>query len=102
MSLEYGCSLDAVTQLAPAMNAKRSCGLDTIQIVQVDQYGIAHPPFAPARAFLVEQGYGHVSIFMHDFDVKQNSLVWRTVKALELAPMEPDFVGQLLCDRYTN
>lgn len=96
-SLEYGCSLDAITQLAPALEAKRKSGLEPIQIVQVDQFGIAHPPFAPGRAFLVEQGYGNVSVVMHDFDVGQNSLMWKTVKASELAPMVPDFVAHLTC-----
>lgn len=99
-SLEYGCSLDAVTQLAPALEAKRKSGIEALQIVQVDQFGIAHPPFAPGRAFLVEHGYGHVSVVMHDFDMKQNSLTWKTVKASELAPMVPDFVAHMnCCDR---
>ena len=96
-SLEYGCSLDAITQLAPALESKRKTGIEAIQIVQVDQLGIAHPPFAPGRAFLVEQGYGNVAVVMHDFDVEQNSLMWKTVKASELAPMVPDFVSHLDC-----
>ena len=97
-SLEYGCSLDAVALLAPALEAKRKSGIGALQIVQVDQFGIAHPPFAPGRAFLVEHGYGHVSVVMHVFDLKQKSLMWKTVKASELAPMVPDFVAHLNCD----
>jgi hypothetical protein len=93
--LEYGCSMDAVTQLAPIMKAKRDKGLEAIQIVQVDQFGIAHPPFAPARAFLAEQGYGHLSVLMHSFDLEENCLVWKNTKASELAPMTPEFVKQL-------
>jgi hypothetical protein len=94
-SLEYGCSLDAITQLAPQMEAKRNSGIDAIQIVQLDQFGLAHPPFAPGRAFLVEHGYGHVEVGMHDFDPHCNVLIWNVVKASELAPMVPDFVAQM-------
>lgn len=94
-SLEYGCSLDAVTQLAPQMEAKRNGGVDAIQIVQLDQFGIAHPPFASGRAFLVEHGYGHVEVGMHDIDQEQNVLIWNVITASELAPMVPDFVAQM-------
>jgi cytidine deaminase len=94
-SLEYGCSLDAITQLAQQMEAKRNSGVDAIQIVQLDQFGLAHPPFAPGRAFLVEHGYGHVEVGMHDFDPEHNVLIWKAVMASELAPMVPDFVAQM-------
>jgi hypothetical protein len=45
----------------------------------------------------VEQGYGNVAVVMHDFDLEQSSLMWKTVKASELAPMVPDFVAHLDC-----
>jgi len=93
-SLEYSCSLDAITQLAPMLQAKRERGIEATQIVQVDQFGIAHPPFAPGRAYLVEHGYGHVYVLMHDFDLQESCLIWKMVKASELAPMVPDFVKQ--------
>jgi hypothetical protein len=94
-SLEYGCSQDAITQLAPVMTAKRAQGVEPIQLVQVDQFGIAHPPFAPARAFLVEQQYDHVSVFIHIFEKKLNTLMWKTIKASDLAPMSPNYVANL-------
>ena len=35
-------------------------------IAMVDQWGIAHAPFASARAILTEYGYGQVQILVHD------------------------------------
>ncbi len=35
-------------------------------IVMLDQWGVAHAPFASARAILTEWGYGHVQILVHD------------------------------------
>lgn len=93
--LEYGCSMDAVTQLAPVLKSKRAQGLKATHLVQVDQFGIAHAPFAPARAFLAEEGYGDVAILMHSFASQDNCLTLHTNKASELAPMAPEFVKQL-------
>lgn len=93
--LEYGCSQDAVSQLAPKLAENRKKGIEPTQIVQLDQFGLAHPPFAPARAFLTERGYGNVCILFHDCGSEGQRLELKSAKALDLAPMVPDFVRQL-------
>ena len=60
ISLEYGCSLDAVTQLALTIERKRKRENEHASIVrpkllvQTDQFGVIHTPFATARAYLSE------------------------------------------------
>ena len=62
---EYGCSLDAVSQLGrDILQKQRTENVTPVRIIQVDQFGIAHAPFAPARAFLVEQGFGPVQVIV--------------------------------------
>jgi len=72
-ALEYGCTLDAVGQLAHSIQAKgrsrlRGENINTemkmsddksspslpLILVQTDQHGVLHAPFAPGRAFLHE------------------------------------------------
>ena len=65
--LEYGCTLDAVSQLASHIEQKRSVCGRPVYIVQADQYGIAHAPFAPARAWLSERAYHDVRFLLHHF-----------------------------------
>ena len=48
-ALEYGCTLDAVTQLVPRLQDKSHA---LILLTQADQYGIAHSPFAPATSII--------------------------------------------------
>lgn len=36
--------------------------------MQVDNYGIAHAPFAGARSLLIEHGFGEVTIASHGAD----------------------------------
>jgi len=48
-ALEYGCTLDAVTQLVPRLQDKSHA---LILLIQADQYGIAHSPFAPATSII--------------------------------------------------
>lgn len=62
-ALEYGCTLDAVSQLAPYLQDESYA---PVLIVQADQYGIAHSPFAPARAYLSEHGYEDCHVLVHD------------------------------------
>lgn len=98
-SQEYGCTLDAVTQLAPIMEQKlkQTCFnhdtmIKVILLVQSDQYGIAHAPFAPARAYLTEYGYNDTYIVIHDskgLEVKDkfgNRQSTKIVKVRDLAP----------------
>jgi len=80
-ALEYGSTLDAVTQLAPIIEEK--CKISRNQnitpeigepnkirpmlLAQVDQFGIAHSPFASARAYLSEFGYDDCVVLVHTF-----------------------------------
>ena len=92
-ALEYGCTLDAVSQLAGHFQE----GGNPVLLVQADQFGIAHAPFAPARAFLTEHGFAHCQIVVHDvpfsdddqdvFDVDKWTL--KEVFAAELVPNAP-------------
>jgi hypothetical protein len=92
-ALEYGCTLDAVSQLASYLQE----GATPVLLVQADQFGIAHAPFAPARAFLTEQGFEHCQIVVHDvpisdddqdvFDIDKWTL--KEVFASDLAPNAP-------------
>ena len=61
-ALEYGCTLDAVSQLVSYI--QESTAPPTL-LVQADQYGIAHAPFAPARSFLTEHGHEQCLILLH-------------------------------------
>jgi len=65
-ALEYGNTLDAVSLLAPALLQARSRGLNPQTIIQVDQHGIMHAPFAPARSFLYENDFDSATIFVHE------------------------------------
>lgn len=92
-ALEYGCTLDAVSQLVPHFRK----GSRPLEIVQADQFGIAHAPFAPARAFLTENGFDECRILVHDpptiesddglYDVSQLNL--KEVYVSDLAPHAP-------------
>lgn len=65
--LEYGCSQDAVFQLSPSMEerSKRSpIPVSPLLLVQTDQYGVVHTPFASARAYLSEFGYGKCGVLV--------------------------------------
>mmetsp|Transcript_24973 Transcript_24973/g.54757 ORF Transcript_24973/g.54757 Transcript_24973/m.54757 type:complete len:441 (+) Transcript_24973:131-1453(+) len=89
-ALEYGCSLDAVSQLVPYIEDK---GCVPILIVQTDQYGIAHSPFAPARAYLSEHGHEECQVLVHETDINDvNCLdLWglKKVQVTDLAPTPP-------------
>jgi cytidine deaminase len=88
-ALEYGCTLDAVSQLASHFHESAP-----VLLVQADQYGIAHAPFAPARAFLTEHGFGDCQILLHETlsDVS-NIEEWtlREIQVTELAPNAPSW-----------
>jgi hypothetical protein len=93
-ALEYGCTLDAVSQLAPHFQDQNGTPL---LLVQADQYGIAHAPFAPARAFLIEHGFENCQIVVHDAPVSDNDddifdfdkWTLKEVFASDLAPNAP-------------
>ena len=60
-------------------------------LIMIDQYGIAHAPFAQARALLCEYGYGDIQVTVHNVDTLSVELV--RVSALVLEPPN----GPLLC-----
>ena len=93
-ALEYGCSLDAVSQLAPILQVKRERGIAPLRMVQVDQFGIAHAPFAPARALLSEHGFGDTQVIVHSWNPKSEGIEWHTVRVKDLAPKAP-YLGVL-------
>jgi cytidine deaminase len=101
--LEYGCTLDPVSQLVRELESRRYCapcsttsavdspqsasvfqaGLYTkpVMLVMCDQFGVAHAPFAQARCLLTEHGYDYVQVLVHD----ENGVLC-TVTAKELVP----------------
>jgi len=92
-ALEYGCSLDAVSQLAPNFRGK-----GPKLLIQVDQYGVAHSPFAPARAFLSENGYNDCKILVHTGAVEEDptnhaNCSLSEILVSDLAPNAPDWTS---------
>jgi cytidine deaminase len=109
--LEYGCTMCPVSQLLREMEKRRlprycqpctvESPLEAIErgviaplsssahagqvrpecLVMVDQWGVAHAPFASARAILTEYGYGDVDILVHDSGTKA-----AVCKAIDLCP----------------
>eukprot|EP00931_Biecheleriopsis_adriatica_P007251 TRINITY_DN10855_c0_g1_i1.p1 TRINITY_DN10855_c0_g1~~TRINITY_DN10855_c0_g1_i1.p1 ORF type:complete len:327 (+),score=47.78 TRINITY_DN10855_c0_g1_i1:86-1066(+) len=65
--IEYGCTVDAVSLLLPELVRVREDGGEPPEaIVQTDNYGLAHAPFAAARSLLVEHGFGDILVCAHD------------------------------------
>lgn len=65
--LEYGWSLDAIVKLIPVLEAKgrEQPDVKAELILFVDQFGILHSPFAPARAHLLEGKFSHIQLIFH-------------------------------------
>ena len=94
-ALEYGCSLDCVSLLAPSIDRNRANGVRPVLLVQADQFGVVHPPFAPARAFLSEHGYADCRVLVPSCSNDGSSTcIIEEVAASELAPNAPD-LGKL-------
>lgn len=65
--MEYGCTVDAVSLLMPEMIRARDEKLPApICVVQADQFGVAHTPFAAARTLMVEHGFRNVLSSAHN------------------------------------
>jgi cytidine deaminase len=102
--LEYGCTVDPVSLLiremclrrdsnmihahrtgaaggAAAMAAQYRSAAAPVCLAMVDQFGVAHAPFAPARALLVEHGFEDCSVLYHS-----DSGALLRLSASELAP----------------
>ena len=116
--LEYGCTLDPVSQLVSVMERRKICSECSVStstdesvfeqpqfkysslpkyLVMVDQFGVAHAPFAQARALLYEHGFGDIRVIVHNMTSKELEIVL----ASSLAPQpqggrllsHDDFVG---------
>ena len=61
-ALEYGCSQDAVCQLLALIDDRGSA---PAVVAHCDQFALCHAPFAPARALLVEGGFGAARVLCH-------------------------------------
>jgi len=73
--LEYGCTIDPVTQLIRDMEFYRIStedehsednGVLVDYLLMIDQWGICHAPFAQARGLLNEHGFKYVKCVIHD------------------------------------
>jgi cytidine deaminase len=78
--LEYGCTLDPVSQLVHMMERRNSSNICSpcfsvikaepaarpVMIAMVDQFGVAHAPFAQARCLLTEHDYNYVKVVVHE------------------------------------
>jgi len=131
VALEYGCTLDAVGQLASAIDKKAIRVVEEedpcrpVLLVQCDQFGIAHAPFAQGRAFLSERGYGDCKVLIHqkrqiestikeepdgdsdaDEDEKNEECVVKLrlieVEANDLCPSPPDIFGELVTKTHSQ
>jgi hypothetical protein len=110
--LEYGNTLDPVTQLVRDIERKKICapcgasdgtasvlnmhqaGIVTkpVMLVMCDQFGVAHAPFAQARCLLTEHGYEYVQVLVHDSEG-----VLCTATAGDLVP-QPEGTRLVSCD----
>lgn len=88
-TLEYGSSLDALSKLIPFIDEKQlgagyvhfdaqagklvdasseRPSAQPVFVVQVDQFGILHAPFARVRAFFYEYNFQELVVLVHDQD----------------------------------
>lgn len=87
-----------MSQLAPYFKEKES---RPVLLVQADQFGIAHAPFAPARAFLSENGFEDCLVLLHSTpnldNVSEDLQRWKLEEVLvtDLAPNAPDWKTSL-------
>ncbi|EGZ10154.1 hypothetical protein PHYSODRAFT_564443 [Phytophthora sojae] len=68
-TLEYGSSLDAISKLIPFVEDKQYNTQQPAKpefLMQVDQFGILHAPFARARAYFFEFGFLDTPVLVHD------------------------------------
>jgi cytidine deaminase len=87
-AVEYGASLDAVTQLVPQLFQPDGTRQKVLAITLVDQFGVAHAPFAAARSFLAEHSFGN-SFCVLIARGENGSLYRKAVPAIDLAPFVP-------------
>jgi cytidine deaminase len=81
-ALEYSSSQDAICNLSSLLHGG---GGTPVALVQVDQFGIPHAPFSPARSYLVEYGIDCPVI------LADANLMVQIVRSYDLAPHVPLF-----------
>jgi hypothetical protein len=93
IALEYGCSQDAICQLAPYFEQRKSSSsfssssdVKPIIICMSDQYGVCHAPFSIGRSYLTENGLEDLAVLCQD---KEGNFF--EVKAEELVPGVPEW-----------
>jgi hypothetical protein len=100
-ALEYGNTLDPVSQLVVGMERRRVGLLSRANecdgsvpdvssttpkyIVMTDQFGVCHAPFAMARSILSEHKYGSVEVVVEH----STETGYLTIPAIALAPPSP-------------
>ena len=87
-ALEYGGTLCPVQMLLREFEKRRlqhgDEGEGECTLVMVDNLGVAHAPFASARALLGEYGYGRTRVLYHSEEGKECSALLQ-----ELTPPPP-------------
>ena len=63
---EWSHSLDPLTACLPLLSAWKVNRPDSLLLVQHDQCGVLHAPFAAARAHLTQRGYGNAWCVFHE------------------------------------
>eukprot|EP01062_Namystynia_karyoxenos_P062228 TRINITY_DN55143_c0_g1_i1.p1 TRINITY_DN55143_c0_g1~~TRINITY_DN55143_c0_g1_i1.p1 ORF type:complete len:401 (+),score=129.63 TRINITY_DN55143_c0_g1_i1:112-1203(+) len=66
--IEYGNTVCPVSRLQEFIERRRRQGVRAVVLLQVDQRGLLHAPFAAARAYLTEHGYGDCQTAAHEMD----------------------------------
>ena len=91
--LEYGTTLDCVTQLAKELNASLSSGLKVSSVLVVDHMGVLHTPSGTGRAYLTELGCGAMeNAVCYNHERGEGKLLrLREIKVKELLPSLPAF-----------
>jgi len=64
-ALEYGATLCPLIKLIAFIEKYKQRGISPLLILQADQFGILHAPFANARTYLFENNFNDVPILVH-------------------------------------
>ena len=79
--VEYGTTTDPVARMLALLQLYRTRGIEPLFLIQADQFGVMHAPFAEGRANLYENDFKKLAIIIHDHKGKINY-----VNALDLSP----------------
>mmetsp|Transcript_11628 Transcript_11628/g.40705 ORF Transcript_11628/g.40705 Transcript_11628/m.40705 type:complete len:383 (-) Transcript_11628:139-1287(-) len=84
--VEYGSTVDPVTKLAQAIEAKAAAGVRPTLVLMADQFGVLHAPWARARSYLYEEDFDDCEVVAHDRDGRLHRVTVAT-----LVPEIPKF-----------